>query len=79
MKWISVDAALPIEGDSVLISYKGHVCGTSQGVAIMQRLSRHVGDGAPIDIRWFFSPSFGHEVRPTHWQPLPPSPQSEEP
>ena len=67
-EWISVDDRLPEENEPVSIIYKGHICGVNEGVARMLRLSRHVGEDAPADNRWFFIPSFGHEVKPTHWR-----------
>jgi hypothetical protein len=70
-EWISVDDRLPDENEPVLIAYNCHVCGVSQGIAIMHKLSRHVGKDSPIDTRWFFSPGFGHEVKPTDWKHLP--------
>ena len=76
MEWINVEDRLPEENKPTLVSFNGAICGTSQSVAILQLLSRHVGKNPPKDERWFVYPSHGHEIKPTHWMPLPPPPKS---
>lgn len=74
MEWISIDDRLPEYNKTVLIYSKtfGTFCG------VCQRITRHVGENSPIDSRWFAIPGWGHNVKPTHWAPIPAPPKSEE-
>ncbi len=65
--WTDATITLPPENTKVLVCTDKDLlfCG------IYQRLSRHVGQNAPKDDRWFASPGLGHELKVKYWRVLP--------
>lgn len=72
--WVTVEEGLPDDGDIVLVSFVNTVKEICQCAAWFQKVTRHSGKDSPIDNRWFVYPSSGHEIKPTHWQPIPQPP-----
>jgi hypothetical protein len=74
-KWISVDTPPSIyKFGGYLILFNDNQGEVRQCVASFEGVPRHGFNNPPIDKRWFVYPSIGHEIKPTHWQPLPKNP-----
>jgi hypothetical protein len=69
--WISVDDP-PAYDEKVLVLHKG-----MRFCAKLQKIKRSISDDAPYDDKWFASPGWGHELKPTHWMPLQTKPDSQ--
>lgn len=71
--WISVEEALPEDGENVLF---GLLCSSNSERFVLCGSYSHPGDFALYqDHRFYGIKEDPHGVRVTHWQPLPPPPE----
>lgn len=76
MEWISVDNGLPEYNTDVSVIYVDDKNRTHGCTGILHKILRQYNNPkSAYDNKWYVVPSIGHQIKVTHWQPLPDPPK----